>query len=161
MYICKSLASLYLETRNEEERLSRARELSGNFKRKLENSLKNLNARIQGIETMCVPSSDLENLRQEMAPLEEALRVMQEDIKMISENLKKVLGKSFEPENSAMDDTTERRASTQHLKFGLADRTKKDDGQKNGESQTREAATMDGAEIQLLYHGKLILHNIV
>ena len=96
-----------------------------------------------------------------MAPLEEALRVMQEDIKMISENLKKVLGKSFEPENSALDDTTERRASTQHLKFGLADRTKKDDGQKNGESQTREAATTDGVEIQLLYDGKLILHNIV
>ena len=143
-----------------EEKLSCARELSGNFKRKLENSLNNLNARIQGIETMCVPTRR-SDLRQEMAPLEEALRVMQEDIKMISENLKKVLGKSFEPENSALDDTTERRASTQHLKFGLADRTKKDDGQKNGESQTREAATTDGVEIQLLYNGKLILNNIV
>ena len=143
-----------------EEKLSCARELSGNFKRKLENSLNNLNARIQGIETMCVPTRR-SDLRQEMAPLEEALRVMQEDIKMISENLKKVLGKSFEPENSALDDKTERRASTQHLKFGLADRTKKDDGQKNGESQTREAATTDGVEIQLLYNGKLILNNIV
>ena len=143
-----------------EEKLSCARELSGNFKRKLENSLNNLNARIQGIETMCVPTRR-SDLRQEMAPLEEALRVMQEDIKMISENLKKVLGKSFEPENSALDDTTERRASTQHLKFGLADRTKKDDGQKNGESQTREAATTDGVEIQLLCNGKLILNNIV
>ena len=143
-----------------EEKLSCARELSGNFKRKLENSLNNLNARIQGIETMCVPTRR-SDLRQEMAPLEEALRVMQEDIKMISENLKKVLGKSFEPENNALDDTTERRASTQHLKFGLADRTKKDDGQKNGESQTREAATTDGVEIQLLHNGKLILNNIV
>lgn len=145
--------------------LSCTRVLSGNLRTKLENALKDLNASIQGIETKLsrleIRNSDLENLKQEMAPLEEVPRVVQEDIQMISENLKELLKKSFEPESSALDDTTERRARTQQVKFGLADRTKKDDGQKNGESQTREAATADGEEIQLLYDGKLILHKIV
>ena len=145
--------------------LSCTRVLSGNLRTKLENVLKDLNASIQGIETKLsrleIRNSDLENLKQEMAPLEEVPRVVQEDIQMISENLKELLKKSFEPESSALDDTTERRARTQQVKFGLADRTKKDDGQKNGESQTREAATTDGVEIQLLYNGKLILNNIV
>lgn len=165
-YICKSLASLYPETRNVEERLIYVRELSANVKRKVENFSKNRNGRIQGIETklsrleMCVSTStsEQENLKQEIALLEEALRAIQKDMKMISENQK---GKSFEPENSASDDTTERRARAQQVKLGLADQAKKDDGQKNGESQTHEAATADGVKIQFLCDGKLILHKIV
>ena len=152
-----------------EERLSYARELSGNLKRKVENFSKNRNGRIQGIETklskleMCVSTStsEQENLKQEIALLEKALQVIQKDMKMISENQKELLGKSFEPENSASDDTTERRARAQQVKLGLADQAKKDDGQKNGESQTHEAATADGVKIQLLCDGKLILHKIV
>lgn len=121
----------------------------------MENFLKNRNGRIQGIETklsrleMCVSTStsEQENQKQEIALLEEALRDIQKDMKMISENQK---GKSFEPENSASDDTTERRARAQQVKLGLADQAKKDDGQKNGESQTHEAATADGVKIQFL-----------
>ena len=79
---------------------------------------------------------------------------MQEKIKIISENQR-------EPEKSASDETTQRCVRAQQVQFGLADRTKRGNGQKNGESQTREAAAMDGEEIQLLCDGKLILHKIV
>ena len=36
------------------------------------------------------------------------------------------MGKSFEPENSALDKTTDRRARAWQVKIGLAHRTKKD-----------------------------------
>ena len=169
MYICKSFASLYLETGDVKKRLSSARALSGNLHRKLESVLKDLNAKIQGIETKvslletCVSTrnSVLENLKQEMTRLEEVLRVVQEIPKRISENQREFVGKSFEPKNIALDETTERCGRTQQVKFGLTDRTKKDDGQNNGESQTREAATMDGVKKQPLCDGKLVLHKIV
>ena len=122
-----------------EEKVSYARELTGNLKRKVKS----------------------ENMKQEIARLDEALQVIQKDEKMTSENQKELLGKSFKPENSASDDTTERRARAQQVKLGLADQAKKDDGQKNGESQTHEAAPADGVKIQLLCDGKLILHKIV
>ena len=153
MYIYKSFASLYLETRTVKERLSCVWELSGNLQRELKNVLKNLNARIQDMET--TGNSDLENLKKDMAPLEEVLQFVQKEIKMISENQR-------EPEKSALDETTGRRARAKQVKFRLADRTKKGNGQKYGESQTREAAKRDGEmERQLLCDGKLILHKIV
>ena len=147
---------MYLETGDVKKRLSSARALSGNLHRKLKSVLKDLNAKIQGIETKvslletCVSTrnSDLENLKQEMTRLEEVLRVVQEIPKRISENQREFVGKSFEPKNIALDETTERCGRTQQIKFGLTDRTKKDDGQKNGESQTREAATMDEVKKQ-------------
>ena len=151
------------------KRLSCARALSGNLHRNLESVLKDLNAKIQGIETKfslletCVSTrnSDLENLKQEMTRLEEVLRVVQENLKRISENQREFVGKSFEPKNIVLDETTERRGRTKQVKFELTDRTKKDDGQKNGKSQTREAATMDGVKKQPLCDGKLVPHKIV
>ena len=148
--------------RDVKKRLSFARKLSGDLLEKLETFGRVLHASIQGIETkfsrleMCVSTrnSDLENLKQETAHLEEVLRAVQEKIKIISENQR-------EPEKSASDETTQRCVRAQQVQFGLADRTKRDNGQKNGESQTREAAAMDGEEIQLLCDGKLILHRIV
>ena len=66
----------------------------------------------------------------------------------------------LEPEKSASDETTQRCVRAQKV-INSAERTKKDNGQKNGESQTREATTMNGVEIQLFCDGKLILHKIV
>ena len=121
-----------------------------------------VNASIQGIETkflrleICVSTGNsvLENLKQETARAEE----IREDVQ---EHTKTILRKSFELENIALDKMTERCARAQEVKFGLADRTKEDNGQKNGESQTREAATMDGEKKKVLCDGKLIQHKIV
>ena len=162
VYICKYFASLYLETRDVKKRLSCTRELIGDLQRKLEKFGEDVNASIQGIETkflqleICASTGNsvLENLKQETARAGEILEDVQERTKMI-------LGKSFELEDIALDKMIERRARAQEVKSGLADRTKEDDGQKNGESQTREAATMDREKIQLLCDGKLILHKIV
>ena len=143
------------------KRLSCTRELIGDLQRKLEKFGEDVNASIQGIETkflqleICASTGNsvLENLKQETARAGEILEDVQEHTKMI-------LGKSFELEDIALDKMIERRARAQEVKSGLADRTKEDDGQKNGESQTREAATMDREKIQLLCDGKLILHKI-
>ena len=75
-----------------------------------------LHESIQGIETkfsrleMCVSTrnSDLENLKQETAHLEEVLRAVQENIKIISENQR-------EPEKSASDETTQRCVRAQQV----------------------------------------------
>lgn len=100
----------------------------------------------------------MENLKRETAHLEEDLQAVQENVKVTPENQKELSGKSFEIQNSTRNETTERRVRAQQ--FGLADRARKDDGQKYGESQTREAATKDGVKKQLLCDGKLILHKI-
>ena len=75
-----------------QKRLGRARALSVNLQRKLESFGKVLNANILGTETklsrheMCISTrnNDVENLKQEKAHLKEVVRVVRENIKMIS-----------------------------------------------------------------------------
>lgn len=128
-----------------------------------EDERQHIETRVQGLETTIKrletylsteKTADKEVLMQETTRLgkicdqmEEGLRVVQENIKMISENQKEITGKSLQPENSAWEETSERRSSARQ-KGGMADRSQKDAGQRYGERQKNEGAT-----IQLLYEG--------
>lgn len=120
MYICKTFASFYLESRILRKRSSCARAPSGNLLGKLENCWKDLNASIQDIRTKFsqgVPTrnSDVESLKQEIAHLEEVVWAIQENI------IKKLVNqKSSEPENRALDETTERRARVTGMKSQMS-----------------------------------------
>ena len=82
--------------------------------------MKDLNASIQDIRTKFsqgVPTrnSDVESLKQEIAHLEEVVWAIQENI------IKKLVNqKSSEPENRALDETTERRARVTGIKSQMS-----------------------------------------
>ena len=136
-----------------------------------EDERQHIETRVQGLETTIKrletylsteKTADKEVLMQETTRLgkicdqmEEGLRVVQENIKMISENQKEITGKSLQPENSAWEETCERRSSARQ-KGGMADRSQKDAGQRYGERQKNEGAT-----IQLLYEGKFELRSFL